>query len=118
VGGVGALVYVPEGPGEPTFLAVAAGLAGAVAITPNGAQAWVSGPTRSGSLQLSRFALPRRPDDGRLDLSTRISAVGAQSIGSAAVAPGGYAASGLAFSPEGSVALATVPASFRILLLE
>jgi hypothetical protein len=119
VDGVGALAYVPEGAGSPTYLAVGQGLAGAVAITPNGAEVWVTGPDRTGHLLLRRFRLPRSAADGRLDLSRRVVAAGdVLSLGTAGLAPGGFAASGITFSPEGSVALATVPADFRILRLE
>jgi len=114
----GALVHVPEAGGAPTFLAVAPGLAGAVAVTPNGAEAWVSGPVRNGALHLTRLALPRDPDTGALDLGRRATLAGVRVLGTAGEAPGGFAASGIAFSPDGAVGIVTVPADFRILLLE
>ncbi|MFO0584058.1 MAG: IPT/TIG domain-containing protein [Anaeromyxobacter sp.] len=117
-GTVGALVFVPEDGATPTFLAVLPGLAGAVAVTPNGAEAWVSGPVRSGALHLTRLALPRDPDTGSLDLTRRATLAGVQPLGTAGEAVGGYAASGITFTPDGATAVVTVPADYRILLLE
>jgi len=115
----GALLHVAEDGTVDSCLAVNTGLAGALAVTPNGAEVWVAGPIGSpGNLLLTRLTLPRHVGTGKIELQHHAPVAGGQILGSAASVPGGFAASGVTFSPDGSKALVTVPGEFRIVLVE
>jgi hypothetical protein len=116
--GQGALLHLAEDGGALTCLAVRPALAGPVALTPNGAEAWVVGPASDGSLVLTRLALHRRPADGALDAAQRPSLAGRLVLGAAASVPAGFPLSGIAFAPDGSAAVVTVPGEFRVSVVE
>jgi hypothetical protein len=96
-------------------LAVHPGLAGPVAVTPNGAEAWVTGPA-FGAQILTRLALARRTGDGAIDASLPAERVSAEVLGAAAAVTGAFPSGGVAFTPDGGTGIVTVPGEFRILL--
>ena len=114
----GALVHVAEDGTVDGCLAVGTGLAGALAESPNGAEVWVAGPTATAELRLIRLSLPRHLGTGKIELQNHAAIVGGEILGQAASVPGGFAASGVTFSPDGSKALVTVPGEYRIVLVE
>lgn len=116
--GQAALLHLAEDGGALTCLAVRPALAGPLALTPNGAEAWVVGPGGDGSLVLTRLALPRRPDDAALDPARRPALAGRLVLGAAASVPAGFPVSGIAFAPDGSAAVVTVPGEFRVSVVE
>jgi len=113
-----ALVLLAEDGSQPSCLAVLDGIAGPVAVTPNGAEAWISAVGSDGLLGLTRVRLPRRTSDGAIDPTAPARSLGRQVLGRAADVPAGFAASGIAFTPDGSIAVATVPGEFRVVLIE
>lgn len=118
-GRAGALVWVPETGGAPECLAVHLGLVGRAAITPNGAEVWVAGSLPgASSLDLTRVALARRTSDGTIDTSAPQAVEGRATVGTAGAVGPGFAPSGVAFTPDGSVGIVTVPAEFRLALYE
>jgi hypothetical protein len=114
----GALVLVAEDGADVACLAVQPALAGPLAVTPNGAEAWVNGTTSAGQFLL-RLGLPRRTSDGAIDAARPASLLafetlhGAGPAGATPPPPGG-----VAFTPEGGTGILTVPAQFRVLLRE
>lgn len=116
--GLGALLHLGEDGGALTCLAVRPSLAGPVALTPNGAEAWVVGASTDGSLVLTRLALRRRPSDGALDPGQRPALAGRLTLGAAAAVPAGFPLSGIAFAPDGSAAVVTVPGEYRVSVIE
>ncbi|HET7824909.1 MAG TPA: hypothetical protein VFK90_06230, partial [Anaeromyxobacter sp.] len=110
-----ALVLVPEDGSAAECLAVLPGLAGPVAATPNGAEAWVTGPA-FGAQILTRVALARRTGDGTIDASAPARRISAEALGAAARPTGAFPPGGVAFAPDGSTGIVTVPGEFRILL--
>jgi hypothetical protein len=117
-GSAGALVLVPEDGSAPSCLAVRAGLGGVVALTPNGAQAWVASSAAGGSVTVTRMGIPRKTSDGTIDLAAPLPFLSKLIVGAAADVPAGFAATGMAFSPDGSIGVSTLPAEFRIVLFE
>ncbi len=113
----GALVHVAEDGASVACLAVLPALAGPVAVTPNGAQAWVTGMTALAQ-RLSRLALPRRASDGAIDTSLPAERVAFEELGLPATSTGAFPPGGIAFTPDGSTGIVTVPGEFRILLLQ
>ncbi len=116
-GADGALVLVAEDGSGIQCLAVQPGLAGPVAVTPNGAEAWVTG-SAFGAQILTRLALARRTSDGAIDASLPAERVGAEALGLAATASGAFPLGGVSFTPDGATGIVTVPGEFRILLYE
>jgi DNA-binding beta-propeller fold protein YncE len=116
-GADGALVLVAEDGSGVTCLAVHPGLAGPVAITPNGAEAWVTGPAFAAQI-LTRVALARRATDGTIDASVPAERVSAEVLGAAPATTGAFPAGGVAFTPDGGTGIVTVPGEFRILLYQ
>ena len=114
-GADGALVLVAEDGSGIQCLAVSPGLAGPVAVTPNGAEAWVTGPA-FGAQILTRVALARRTGDGGIDASVPAERVSAEVLGVAAAVTGAFPSGGVAFTPDGATGIVTVPGEFRILL--
>ncbi|HET8540949.1 MAG TPA: IPT/TIG domain-containing protein [Anaeromyxobacter sp.] len=114
-GADGALLHVAEDGTIGGCLAVLSALAGPVAVTPNGAEAWVTGEAFR-TQYLSRLALPRRASDGVLDASRRAARLAIEALGSAPRALGSFAGGGIAFTPEGGTAIVTVPGEYRIVL--
>jgi DNA-binding beta-propeller fold protein YncE len=98
-------------------LAVQPGLGGPVAVTPNGEEAWVTGPA-FGAQILTRLALLRRTGDGTIDASVPARRVSAESLGAAAKVTGAFSPGGVAFTPDGGTGIVTVPGEFRILLFQ
>ncbi len=117
-GSAGALVLVPEDGSAPSCLAVRAGLDGTVALTPNGAQAWVASSTAGGSVAVTRMGIRRKTSDGTIDLSAPLPFISRLITGLAADVPPGFAATGMAFSPDGSIGVSTLPGEFRVVLFE
>jgi hypothetical protein len=111
-----ALLWLPEDGSAPRCLTVLTGLGGPIAITPNGAEAWISGP--SGLLLLTRLSLPRHAQDGTLDLGAAVKLVQRSTLGRLASVAPGAAPSGIAFSSDGSSALVTVPGDYRMILFQ
>jgi hypothetical protein len=116
--GLGALLHLAEDGGTLSCLAVRPSLAGPVTLTPNGAEAWVVGPALDGSLVLTRLALARLATDGSLDPERRPALVGRTALGAAAAVPASFPLSGVAFAPDGTAAVVTVPGEFRIAVIE
>ncbi|HEY6100938.1 MAG TPA: hypothetical protein VIW03_15980, partial [Anaeromyxobacter sp.] len=116
-GADGALVLVAEDGSSLRCLAVLPGLAGPVAVTPNGAEAWVTG-SAFGAQVLTRLALSRRTSDGTIDASAPAKRVSAEALGAAAKATGAFPAGGVAFTPDGGTGIVTVPGQFRIALYQ
>jgi hypothetical protein len=116
-GADGALVLVAEDGSGIQCLAVQPGLAGPVAVTPNGAEAWVTG-SAFGAQILTRVALVRRTGDGGIDASLPAERVSAEVLGTAARATGAFPSGGVAFTPDGGTGIVTVPGEFRILLYQ
>jgi hypothetical protein len=114
-GADGALVHVGEDGAVTGCLAVLPGIAGPLAVTPNGAQAWITG-SAFGAQILSRVALARRTGDGALDLSRPAVRLEAEALGSAPRTLGSFSAGGIGFTPEGATAIVTVPGEYRVLL--
>lgn len=113
----GALLLVSEDGSHVDCLAVLPALAGPVAVTPNGAQAWVTA-TAFGAQILSRLALPRRTSDGSIDSTRPAERVAVETLGTAAKATGAFPPGGLGFTPDGATGIVTVPGQFRILLYQ
>jgi hypothetical protein len=113
----GALVLVAEDGSSVECLAVLPALAGPVAVTPNGVEAWVTGMTPLAQ-RLSRLALPRRASDGAIDATLPAERVAFEPLGLPAAPTGAFPPGGIAFTPDGSTGIVTVPGEFRILLLE
>jgi hypothetical protein len=113
----GALVLVAEDGSGLACLAVQPALAGPVAVTPNGAEAWVSGTTAAGQF-LVRLGLPRRTSDGAIDTARPADLVAFETLHASLPAAGTPPPGGVAFTPEGGTGILTVPAQFRILLRE
>jgi hypothetical protein len=111
----GALVHVSEDGGAVSCLAVLPGLGGPLAVTPNGAQAWVTGPALAAQL-LSRLELPRRASDGAIDGTRLAVRSAAEALGAPAAVTGSTPAGGVAFTPDGGTGIVTVPGEFRIVL--
>lgn len=109
----GAVVLAREDGGGVDCLAVGPGLAGPLAVTPNGAEVWVAGATPSAE-HLVRLGLQRRPGDGALDVSRAAVLVSTERLHTGLSAPPG----GVAFTPDGGTGVVTVPGQFRILLRE
>jgi hypothetical protein len=116
-GADGALLLVSEDGSRKECLAVQPGLAGPVAVTPNGEEAWVTGPA-FGAQILTRLALLRRTTDGTVDASAPAKRLSAESLGSAAKVTGAFPPGGVAFTPDGATGIVTVPGEFRILLFQ
>jgi hypothetical protein len=117
--GAGALLLVPEDGGAPFCLAVGQGLAGRIALTPNGAEAWVASVVQSGTrLQLTRVALTRRTTDGTIDTAAEHPVLSRRNLGRGGVYGAGYAASGVAFTPDGRQGVVTVPDEYQIAVFE
>lgn len=116
-GADGALVLVAEDGSAVECLAVLPALAGPVSVTPNGAEAWVTG-TAFGAQILSRLALPRRTSDGAIDPSRPAERITAEALGAAAQATGAFPMGGVAFTPDGGTGIVTVPGQFRIVLYQ
>jgi hypothetical protein len=116
-GADGALVFVPEDGSAPECLAVLHAIAGPVAVTPNGREAWVTSTTQGRQI-LSRLVLSRSPADGTIDLSLPVERAAFEDLGSAFDGTGSSPPGGIAFTPDGSTAIVTVPGDFRILLYE
>jgi hypothetical protein len=116
-GADGALVLVAEDGSGIECLAVQPGLAGPVAVTPNGAEAWVTG-SAFGAEILTRLALARRTTDGKIDATFPAERVRAEALGAAASATGSFPPGGVAFTPDGGTGIVTVPGEFRILLYQ
>jgi hypothetical protein len=116
-GADGALVLVAEDGSGMECLAVQPGLGGPVAVTPNGEEAWVTGPA-FGAQILTRLALLRRTGDGTIDASVPARRVSAESLGAAAKVTGAFSPGGVAFTPDGGTGIVTVPGEFRILLFQ
>jgi hypothetical protein len=114
-GADGALLHVSEDGAAVGCLAVLPALAGPIAVTPNGAEAWVTG-TAFGAQILSRLELPRRTTDGALDASTPRPRIAVEALGTAAKTLGAFPAGGVAFTPDGATAIVTMPGEYRILL--
>jgi hypothetical protein len=110
-------VLVAEDGSSIQCLAVQPGLAGPVAVTPNGAEAWVTGPAFAAQI-LTRLALARRTSDGAIDASVPAERLSAQALGTAAAATGSFPPGGVAFTPDGGTGIVTVPGEFRILLYQ
>jgi hypothetical protein len=116
-GADGALVLVAEDGSGIECLAVQPGVSGPVAVTPNGEEAWVTGPA-FGAQILTRFALSRRTSDGSIDASLPAKRVSAESLGAAAKVTGAFPPGGVAFTTDGGTGIVTVPGEFRILLFQ
>ena len=113
------LLLVPEDGGAPSCLAVGQGLAGRMALTPNGAEAWVASVVQSGTrLQLTRVALTRRTTDGTIDTAAEHPVLSRRNLGRGGVYGAGYAASGVAFTPDGRQGVVTVPDEYQIAVFE
>jgi len=115
----GALVWLPDDGGDPACLAVHLGLAGKVALTPNGAEAWVAGPppgTRH--LQLGRVSLARFTSNGVIDTTAPQTFLTREVVGVSGQFAPGFSASGVVFTPDGSIGLVTVPSEYRVALYE
>jgi hypothetical protein len=111
----GALVLVGEDGTSRQCLAVQAALNGPVAVTPNGAEAWVSGATATGQF-LVRLALARRTSDGAIDVTRPAALVSSEHL---YVPPSGSAPpGGVAFTPDGATAVVAVPGQYRVMLRE
>jgi hypothetical protein len=113
----GALVHVLEDGSGVECLAVQPGLAGPVAVTPNGAEAWVTGTT-SAAQHLVRLGLARRTSDGALDASQAAVLVSSERLYTASPGSGAPPPGGVAFTPDGATGIVTVPGQFRIQLRE
>jgi len=113
----GALVLVAEDGSGVECLAVLPALAGPVAVTPNGVEAWVTGMTPLAQ-NLSRLALPRRASDGAIDTSQPAERIAFERLGLPATSTGAFPPGGIGFTPDGSTGIVTVPGEFRILLLQ
>ena len=109
----GALVLVREDGSGVDCLAVQPGLAGPVAVTPNGAEAWVAGTTSTAET-LVRLALGRRTTDGTLDPAQPAVLLSSERLFTSG--GGAPAAGGVAFTPDGATGIVTVPEQFRIQL--
>jgi DNA-binding beta-propeller fold protein YncE len=110
-------VLVAEDGSGMQCLAVQPGLAGPVAVTPNGAEAWVTG-SAFGAQILTRVAIVRRTSDGTIDASLPAERVSAEALGTAARPTGSFPPGGVAFTPDGATGVVTVPGEFRILLYQ
>jgi hypothetical protein len=111
----GALLHVAEDGSATACLAVLPAIAGPVAVTPNGALAWITG-TAFGAQILSRLSLARRTSDGALDPAQPAVRVAIEALGTARKAFGAFPAGGIGFTPEGATAIVTVPGEYRVLL--
>lgn len=114
----GALLHVDETTGEARCLASASGLGGVVQPTPNGRELWVAGPDDAAEFDLLRLTIPRSLTDGRVDPAQRVDLLGRERLGPGTAAPPGFAASGLAFTPDGAQGFVSVPAASAILTYE
>jgi len=114
-GADGALLLVAEDGAAAACLAVLPALAGAVAVTPNGAEAWVTAPA-FGAQILSRLSLPRRTSDGAIDTARPAARLSVEALGAAARPLGAFPAGGVAFTPDGATGIVTVPGEYRIQL--
>lgn len=112
-----ALVLVPEDGSTPSCLAVLPGLAGPIAVTPNGEEAWATG-SAFGAQILTRLALARRTSDGAIDVSLPVRRVAAEALGAEASVTGAFPPGGVAFTPDGATGIVTVPGQFQILLYQ
>jgi hypothetical protein len=113
----GALVFVPESGAPVSCLAVLPGLGGPIAVTPNGAEAWVTG-NAGGTQVLLRLDLPRRTSDGAVDGTVPATPLSVEALGTAATGTGSFPPGGVAFSPDGTTGVVTVPAAYRIVLYQ
>jgi hypothetical protein len=113
----GALLLVAEDGTDIACLAVQPALAGPLAVTPNGAEAWVSGTTAAGQFLL-RLGLPRRTGDGGIDATRPADLVAFETLHASPPSSGPPPPGGVAFTPEGGTGILTVPAQFRVLLRE
>jgi hypothetical protein len=116
--GMGVLLLVAGDGSSVRCLAVARNIAGPVAVTPNGDQAWLVGAGSDGQLHLTQLGLARNTDDGTLKPGGGFPILGRQTLGAAAAIPAGFPPSGIAFAPDGTAALVTVPGEFRVMLIE
>jgi hypothetical protein len=116
-GAEAALVLVAEDGSGATCLAVLPGLAGPIAVTPNGEEAWVTG-SAFGAQILTRLALTRRTSDGAIDATLPARRVTAEALGLAADVTGAFPPGGVAFTSDGATGIVTVPGEFRILLYQ
>jgi hypothetical protein len=112
----GALVLVSEDGSSRQCLAVQAALNGPVSVTPNGAEAWVSGVTAAGQY-LVRLGLTRRASDGAIDATRPAALLSSEHLYTPP--PGNTAPpGGVAFTPDGATAIVTVPGQYRVMLRE
>jgi hypothetical protein len=115
----GALVWVPDNGGDPTCLSAHLGLAGKVAVTPNGAEAWVTGPPPgTKTLELGRLALSRFTSNGAIDTTAPQKFLTREIVGTSGRFAAGFTASGIVFTPDGSTGVLTVPSEYRIALYQ